>query len=203
MPEETVCPTPKGLPMASTSSPTSTVSLSRSVRAGRLAAPSSFSTARSLCSSANITVASYSRRSFSTTRIFDASPNDMVVRNDDAIWRDDHAGTQRVLDTGRRRAEVLEEFLEERVACERAWPILDNLADIDVHDGRRGLFHDRREGERDLCRGGGNLRTFRQGRGVSENGEGRAAGGASWHPRKGSLRVVWAISRRQGPVALW
>ena len=74
MPLLTVWPTPKGLPMASTSSPTSTVSLSRNRRNGISRAPSSFRIAMSDSSSANKTRAAYSSRVFSTTRISVACP---------------------------------------------------------------------------------------------------------------------------------
>ena len=73
IPLVTVCPTPNGLPIASTRSPTSRSSESRSSSDGSRSAPGSMrSTARSVRSSARSTVASNSRRSASTTVISSA-----------------------------------------------------------------------------------------------------------------------------------
>ena len=73
MPLVTVCPTPKGLPMARTRSPTSSSSESRNSRYGNGSPPSSMrTTARSVFSSVPTTEASNSRRSARTTVISSA-----------------------------------------------------------------------------------------------------------------------------------
>ena len=70
MPLVTVWPTPNGLPMASTTSPTSSLSLSANCRNGKSLPPFSiFSTARSVRSSWATMRASNSRLSDSATRI--------------------------------------------------------------------------------------------------------------------------------------
>jgi len=74
MPMVTVWPTPNGLPIASTRSPTWSSSESCSSRNGTGSRPTSIlSTARSVLSSERTRVASNSRRSASTTRISSAS----------------------------------------------------------------------------------------------------------------------------------
>jgi hypothetical protein len=74
MPLVTVCPTPKGLPMARTRSPTSSSSDSRSSRKGSWSPFTSIlSTARSVRSSRRSTSASNSRRSARTTVTSSAS----------------------------------------------------------------------------------------------------------------------------------
>ena len=73
MPLVTVCPTPNGLPMASTRSPTSSLSESPSLRKGSASPPASMRrTARSVRSSTPTMVASNSRRSVSATLISSA-----------------------------------------------------------------------------------------------------------------------------------
>ena len=70
MPLVTVWPTPKGLPMASTRSPTSAVFESRSSTAGRTSpSASTLRMARSVSSSSSTSVAENSRRSERTTVI--------------------------------------------------------------------------------------------------------------------------------------
>ena len=65
----TVCPTPKGLPMASVNSPTSTVSLSRNDKGVSPSTSSIFRIARSLSASLSSTRAENSRRSDRTIRM--------------------------------------------------------------------------------------------------------------------------------------
>ena len=73
MPLVTVWPTPKGLPMASTRSPTSASSESLNSRVGRFSSPASMrSTERSERSSLSTSSAGNSRRSASTTVISSA-----------------------------------------------------------------------------------------------------------------------------------
>ena len=74
IPLVTVWPTPKGFPIASTNSPTSTVSLFLKSRWGRISSVSSLSTAKSLSSSDKITLPEISRPSCNTTLISVAPP---------------------------------------------------------------------------------------------------------------------------------
>ena len=86
----TVWPTPKGLPMARTNSPTSTVSLSRKVRYGISLFEWSFKTARSLSLSDKRADAENSRPSFSTT-VISVAPHHVVVGYHNAIRTYNHA----------------------------------------------------------------------------------------------------------------
>ena len=143
--------------MASTRSPTSTVSESLNARNGSFSPlVSIFSTARSVRSSASTTFASNSRRSASATRNLLAALDDVVVGDDEPVRIDDDAGAERLLHALARHAEaetVAEETLEERIVEERRRGLrLHDALGIDVDHGGRDALHHRGIGERDLRR---------------------------------------------------
>ena len=74
IPLVTVWPTPNGLPIAKTNSPTATASSSLSARKGILSAFSKIKIAKSFFSSAKATEAANWRRSLRTTLISEAFP---------------------------------------------------------------------------------------------------------------------------------
>ena len=152
MPLVTVWPTPNGLPMASTRSPTSSLSLSANSRNGKSLPPFSIlSTARSVRSSWATILASNSRLSDSATRISVSAPplTTCVLVTMTPSRADDHAGAERALDALLRQAEAAvpaEEALEERIVGERRDGRLHARADVDVDDGGRRLLDDGRIG---------------------------------------------------------
>ncbi len=140
MPLVTVWPTPKGLPMASTRSPTSSWSLSPISSTGRRSpCVSSLSTAKSARSSASTRRASNSRRSASTTVISCASL---------MTWR---LVTMRPAASRMTPRLVAEEAAEEGIVEERgrAAAAPDDAAREDIDHRRRRLLHHRREGKPD------------------------------------------------------
>ena len=73
--------------------------------------------------------------------------NDVVVGNDHALRRHQHAGAERVLDALARDAEPLaEQPPEERIVEEGRDHLLDPVPHIDVNHGGGGPLHHRREG---------------------------------------------------------
>ena len=152
MPLVTVWPTPNGLPMASTTSPTSSLSLSANCRNGKSLPPFSiFRTARSVRSSwdddLGVVLALVGQRD-ADLRV-GAALDDVRVGDDDAVGADDDAGAERGLDALLRQAEAAapaEEALEERIVGEGRSRRAHARADVDVDDRRRRLLDDRRIG---------------------------------------------------------
>src|SRR5690606_2183101 len=125
MPMVTVWPTPNGLPMASTRSPTSSSSESRSARVGSGAPGASI---RSSADHPRGEFAPVGQRDGDLVAVLD----DVIVGDDQSVRADDHAGSQGVLHPRHRPAEeiVAEEPLEERVIEERRHPGLDDAPRI-------------------------------------------------------------------------
>ena len=145
MPLVVVWPTPNGLPMASTRSPTSSASelpigIDRE-RIRRLDLEHGEVEGLVLEQQLALEFAAVGRRDLHRVGIADH----VEIGDDDAGRIDQHAGAQRLLQA-RRHLAVAEELLEERIA--REWRARAHLLrGIDVDDRRRGVLHQRREGE--------------------------------------------------------
>ena len=106
--------------MASVNSPTSTVSLSRNDKGVSPSTSSIFRIARSLSASLSSTRAENSRRSRQDDPNVRRHPDHMIIRHDDPVLRQDHAGPKRVLNPRAAGVWPPEETFEEGISLQRA-----------------------------------------------------------------------------------
>ena len=149
MPLVTVWPTPKGSPMASTRSPTSTLSeLAKLKRRQVRARPADLQHrqigALVLEHDVGREFALVGQRHLDLIGVLD----DVEIGHDQARRVDDDAGAERALDAlARLAAEIAEEVPEERIGKERRGLLLDHARGIDVDHRRRDPLDHRREGK--------------------------------------------------------
>ncbi len=154
IPWVTVWPTPNGLPIASTTSPTCNSSELAKSSVGNFSCESlSRSTARSLRGSFSTIWASNSRLSDSDTLTSSAPFDDMHIGHDQAGGVHHHTGTQRTLHLFRLLARHPEEAAEDRIIQQRI-AVLHHLGGIDVDHRRLNPLHDRGIGEPQFRRRG-------------------------------------------------
>ncbi len=171
MPAVAVPPRLKGLPTATTQSPTRGLARSSKLTKGK-SRPSTLITARSVAGSRPITRAVSERSSLVRTVILSAPCDHVVVGDDVAVGGDEEAGARRPHRGGLRGA--LELVEEERqlaegggvapaivvavkglLACEGGGGGTALADDVDGHDGRGHPLDDVGEGDRrDAARGG-------------------------------------------------
>ncbi len=151
MPCVTVCPTPNGLPMASTKSPTSSASELASSSVGKRSCASLMrSTARSLRLSLSTIEASNSRLSASATFTSSAPSMTCTLVTIRPARIDDDAGAERALHLRAAVAGHAEKAAEDRVVEQRV-AVLHHLGGVDIDHRRRHPVHHRGIGQAQLA----------------------------------------------------
>ena len=202
MPCVTVCPTPNGLPIASTTSPTcSVVGIAELDRRETLAAVLDAQHreigARVLQHDLGLEFALVGERDLHLGRALDH----VVVGDDEAAGIDDHARSRASAASARAGyAGGAEEAAEERIVEQRI-AVLDHLGGIDIdHRGRRPL-HDRGEGELSARRRARHHPFLRALPGTRDSAMQRARRSASDRVRRLGMRIPRWIGARYRPAA--